>query len=244
MTETIPTTEESSPLGSLDILARLLLPEDDAQRLVVSPIVGTGQVGSTTIDLRLGTEWEAMRAYRFGAIDPGADTQDVEDLLQASVEEFRLTAGQQHGLVLHPGELLLALTLEYLSLPYDLWGQLEGRSTWARQGLQVHATAGMVDCGFSGYLTLELQNTARVPMVLYPGLRVAQMAFFPIRHTAHAYSEKTSASYSGQTRARSAWAKQEEHRWRNAYVRQEQQREQQRKQIPGRSETPQPSAGD
>jgi dCTP deaminase len=210
--------DESSPLGSLAIVRRLLLPAGHEQRLVVSPLVAPGQIGTTTVDLRLGTEWEAMSAYRFQALDPGENPQTASELLQTSVEEFRVTAGQRHGLVLHPGDLLLALTLEYLSLPRDLWGQLEGRSTWARQGLQVHATAGMVDAGFEGYLTLELQNTGRIPLVLYPGLRVAQMAFFPVRHTAYAYSGKPNAAYSGQTRARSQFVHQPEHNHRHAYV--------------------------
>lgn len=201
-------------------------PITDTGRLVVTPIVDRFQIGTTTVDLRLGTEWEAMRSYRFGAVDPGAESASTRELLQASVEEFRLTAGQRHGLVLHPGELLLALTLEYLSLPDDLWGMLEGRSTWARQGLQVHAAAGMVDCGFSGYLTLELQNMSRIPMVLYPGLRVAQIAFFPIStDIAYSYKKKSGASYSAQHRARSAFTEQKEHRARFAYMQAEREQE-------------------
>lgn len=213
--------EESGPLGSLALVRRLLLPAGHEQRLVISPLISPRQIGTATIDLRLGTEWEAMSAYRFQTLDPGEDPETASELLQSSVEEFRLTAGQRHGLVLHPGDLLLALTLEYLSLPGDLWGHLDGRSTWARQGLQVHATAGMVDGGFSGYLTLELQNTGRIPLVLYPGLRVAQMAFFPVWNTPFAYSSKPNAAYSGQTRARSEFIRQPEHRYRFAYVREE-----------------------
>lgn len=217
---------EGSPLGNLNILQRMTRPIDDPHRLVVSPIVDRSQIGTTTVDLRLGTEWEAMRAYRFEAMDPGAESSTTNELLQASVEEFRLTAGQRRGLVLHPGELLLALTLEYLSLPEDLWGMLEGRSTWARQGLQVHASAGMIDCGFSGYLTLELQNMSRIPIVLYPGLRVAQMAFFPISSDiAYSYKKKSGASYSAQHRARSTFAYQAEHRARYAYMQVESERE-------------------
>ncbi|MDO3401371.1 dCTP deaminase [Mycolicibacterium neoaurum] len=220
---------EGSPLGNLSIIQRLVRPVGDSKRLVVSPIVDRAQIGTTTVDLRLGTEWEAMRAYRFDAVDPGAESAATNELLQASVEEFRLTAGQRRGLVLHPGELLLALTLEYLSLPDDLWGMLEGRSTWARQGLQVHAAAGMVDCGFSGYLTLELQNMGRIPLVLYPGLRVAQMAFFPIcNDIAYSYKKKLGASYSAQHRARSAFTDQREHRARHAFMRTEIERETQR----------------
>ncbi|MDE0804069.1 MAG: dCTP deaminase [Acidimicrobiales bacterium] len=199
----------------------MLLPLENRHRLVISPLVDARQIGTTSIDLRLGTEWEAMRAYRFGSLDPGEDPESAAELLRSGVEEFRLTAGQRHGIVLHPGELLLALTLEYMRLPFDLWGRLEGRSTWARQGLQVHATAGMVDAGFEGYLTLELQNTGRIPLVLYPGLRVAQMAFHPISMTAYSYRSKPHAGYSGQSRARSRFVSEPEHRYRYAYVEKE-----------------------
>lgn len=151
-----------------------------------------------------------LRTSRFQALDPGAPPEVTAELLDAAAEEYRLTAGYDQNLVLHPGELILALTLEYLRLPDDLWGNLEGRSTWARLGLQVHATAGMIDCGFSGYLTLELQNNGRLPLVLSPGLRVAQMAFFPVKHVINPYRGKR-AAYSAQTSARTAFHRQHEH---------------------------------
>lgn len=202
---------ESSPLSDLQLVRRIRHSAHDRQ-LVVRPLIDPAQIGGTTIDLRLGTEWEVLRTSRFQALDPGADPVHIETLLDASVEEFRLTAGLGQDLILHPGELLLALTLEYLRLPDDLWGVLEGRSTWARLGLQVHATAGMVDCGFEGYLTLELQNTGHLPLVLTPGLRVAQMAFFPVAEVINAYHRRPTAAYSEQTRARSAFPAQHEHR--------------------------------
>jgi dCTP deaminase len=210
--------EESSPLTDIQLARRLTLPLSNPDRLVVRPLIDPSQVGGTTVDLRLGTEWETLRTSRFRSLDPGDDEFIVQDLLNESVQEFRLTAGQEHGLVLHPGELLLALTLEYLRIPDNLWGQLEGRSTWARVGLQVHATAGMVDAGFSGYLTLELQNTGRLPIVLYPGLRVGQMAFFPVPHVARPYRDKSGAAYSDQARARTAFTKQHEHTARYDFV--------------------------
>ncbi len=219
---------ESSPLGGLSIVRRLLLPHTDRERLVVTPVVDRRQIGTSSIDLRLGTEWEASRSYRFRALDPDEDFETATELMQRGFEDFRLTAGQRHGVVLHPGELLLALTLEYLHLPYDLWGKLDGRSTWARQGLQVHATAGMIDAGFSGYLTLELQNTGPIPLVLYPGLRVAQMAFFPINATPFPYAAKPGAAYRGQYRARSRFVNQPEHEYRFLYVRHEEEEERKR----------------
>jgi len=213
--------DESSPLSDVQLARRLTLPPGNLDRLVVRPLVDPAQVGGTTIDLRLGTEWETLRTSRFRSLDPSDDPAEVSDLLNESVEEFRLTAGEAQGLVLHPGELLLALTLEYLSLPPDLWGQLEGRSTWARVGLQVHATAGMVDAGFKGFLTLELQNTGRLPIVLYPGLRVGQMAFFPVRNIARPYSTKMGAAYTDQAKARTAFTGQHEHIARHSYIERE-----------------------
>jgi len=199
---------EDSPLSDIQIVRRLIHPTETG-RLVIRPLIDPSQIGGTTVDLRLGTEWEVLRTSRFRALDPGDNPTEVDDLLDSSVEEFRLTAGED--LVLHPGELMLALTLEYLQLPDDLWGTLEGRSTWARLGLQVHATAGMVDCGFSGYLTLELQNTGRLPLALSPGLRVGQIAFFPVSYVVSPYRSKPNAAYSAQTSARSAFSKQHEH---------------------------------
>jgi len=156
-----------------------------------------------------------MRTSQVQAVDPSQSPERVGDLLDDAIGEYRLTYGRD--IVLHPGEVILALTLEYLRLPVDLWGNLEGRSTWARVGLQVHATAGMVDCGFEGYLTFELQNTSRLPFVLSPGLRVGQMAFFPVEGVSRPYNRKPSAAYSFQTTTRTAIANQHEHVALNRY---------------------------
>lgn len=215
---------ESSPLSDVQLVRRLI-GAPKTNRLVIRPLIDPAQIGGTTIDLRLGTEWETMRTSRFKALNPIDELDDITTLLDSSVEQFRLTSGQNEGLVLHPGELMLALTLEYLRLPDDLWGNLEGRSTWARIGLQVHASAGMIDAGFDGYLTLELQNTSRLPLVLYPGLRVAQLAFFPVPGIARAYRRKASAAYSDQTSARTAFPRQHEHEALRAYHRAERESE-------------------
>jgi len=215
---------ESSPLADTQLLRRLNRKDD--RRLVVRPLVDPSQVGGTTIDLRLGTEWEVLRTTRFQALDPSDPESTVNALLDASVEQFRLTSGQTQGLVLHPGELILALTLEYLKIPFDLWGNVEGRSTWARLGLQVHASAGMIDAGFNGYLTLELQNTSRLPMVLTPGLRVAQVALFNVQGVARPYMTKRGAAYSDQTTARTAFVQQHEHAALRRYLTSEREAEQ------------------
>jgi len=90
---------------------------------------------------------------------------------------------------------VLASTLEYFRLPATLAGRLEGRSTWGRLGLQVHSTAGFVDPGFSGILTFELQNMGKGPLILYPGVRIAQICFFRCNATAIPYTQKPGAKY-------------------------------------------------
>lgn len=210
------------PLTDIEMSERLMESDED-RRLVVTPLVDELQIGSTSIDLRLGTRWQILKTARFQSLDPKRATEEIEHLIRTSADEFRLTAGQSEELVLHPGELMLALSLEFVRLPKDIWGQLEGRSTWARVGLQVHATAGMVDPGFSGYLTFELQNMGRIPLSLFPGQRVAQMAFFPLGTVGTPYFAKGHASYSAQYSVQTKFAEQPEHKAMARYVERESQ---------------------
>lgn len=216
------TWTEDAPLSDVQLVRRMRTLSRErpslARHLVVRPLIDPEQIGTVTVDLRLGTEWELLKSSRFAAMNPGASEKEVQDLMETSSDTFRLTAGEEQEIVIHPGDLVLALTLEYLKLPPDLFGTLEGRSTWARLGLQVHATAGMVDPGFEGYLTLELQNTGRVPLVLFPGLRVGQMAFFPVPGVKRPYDQKPTASYSLQSSARSAFPSQHELKARRAFM--------------------------
>ena len=99
--------------------------------------------------------------------------------------------------MLHPGEFALASTLEYISLPLDIAGRLEGRSSIGRLGLQVHATAGFVDPGFYGTLTFELINSGRIPLTLSPGERLGQICFFRVLDVQVGYADKLYAKYFG-----------------------------------------------
>jgi dCTP deaminase len=204
-----------SPLTDTEIAKRLT--EDGVERLIVSPIVDKRQFGSTTLDVRLGTRWKILNSALFQSLDPRR-SDEIEYMLQRSYEEFRMTAGQSEDFVLHPGELVLALSLEFIQLPPDLWALLEGRSTWARVGLQGHATAGMIDPGFSGYLTFELQNMGRIPLSLFPGLRVGQIAFFHLGEVARPYSLKHDAAYTSQYSVQTKFANQAEHVAMTRYI--------------------------
>jgi dCTP deaminase len=101
--------------------------------------------------------------------------------------------------ILHPGEFALASTLEYVKVPLDLAARLEGRSTWGRLGLQIHATAGFVDPGFKGALTFELSNVSNIPLPLYPSVRISQICFFLSSTTNLPYGKKRYTKYSGKT---------------------------------------------
>jgi dCTP deaminase len=101
--------------------------------------------------------------------------------------------------VLHPGEFALASTLEFICLPDDIAGRLEGRSTWGRLGLQIHATAGFVDPGFRGSLTFELINSGKLPIKLSPGLRLGQICFFRVHEVQVNYKMKKRSKYADQT---------------------------------------------
>jgi dCTP deaminase len=142
---------------------------DIRTRLVVAPLLDDAQVGSGSIDLRLGTEFIETERRNEAVIDP-YETSEVPVVTKDHVHFVPLG---QH-LVLHPGQFVLGATLEFLRLPAHLGAQVLSRSSWGRLGLLV-ATAVVVQPGFAGSLTLELVNTGNVPIRLRPGLRVAQL---------------------------------------------------------------------
>lgn len=165
------------------LMERLEAPGLD-DRLVVTPLLDANQVGPGSIDLRLGTEFIEVRRRVQRAIDPFHE--DVEDLRR---REELVEVEYGDFFVLHPGHFVLGATMEFLRMPADLAGQVLGRSSWGRLGLLV-ATAVQVQPGFAGCLTLELVNIGTVPILLYPGLRVAQLVVWDtVAKTATPYRE-------------------------------------------------------
>jgi dCTP deaminase len=141
--------------------------------LILTPILSTRQMGEASIDVRLGNHFIVFRTHRFGIFQAvGSKSATVEP---RSIQERQIIpfGGE---LVLHPGLLVLGCTFEYVSIPGDLECQVEGRSSWARLGLQV-ATASSIEPGFKGVITLELSNVGTVPLTLMPGIRIAQLVF-------------------------------------------------------------------
>jgi dCTP deaminase len=136
-------------------------------RIVIEPI-DVADIQPSSVDLRLGEDFQVFRNSLYPYIDPAREQAGLMERVLASVEE---------PFVLHPGEFALGTTVESIELPDDIVGRLEGKSSLGRLGLLIHSTAGYVDPGWRGRLTLELSNVANLPIVLTPGMRIGQISF-------------------------------------------------------------------
>jgi dCTP deaminase len=128
-------------------------------------------VQPASVDLRLGNSFRVFHNHRASAIDLREPPSNLTE---------SITIGDGDSFVIHPGEFCLGATLEYVELPDNIVARIEGKSSLGRLGLIVHATAGFCDPGWKGTLTLELNNLTRVPIKLYPGLRIAQLSFMAL----------------------------------------------------------------
>jgi dCTP deaminase len=172
-------------LSDRDILAEI-----DQGRIVVEPYDAT-MIQPSSIDFRLDRYFRVFENHRYPHIDPAVDQSDLTREVVAEGEE---------PFILHPGEFVLGSTYEVVTLPDDLAARVEGKSSLGRLGLLTHATAGFVDPGFSGHVTLELANVATLPIKLYPGMKIGQLCFFRLSSPAeHPYgSAKYGSRYQGQ----------------------------------------------
>lgn len=182
---------ERSVLTDIEIIARLI-----RRSIVITPLIDAEQIGATSVDLRLGPEFATLRRTSYGHLDFSRDQQSIRADVQKYTQRIQVKALEPF--VIHPGEFALGATLEFISLPNDLTGFLEGRSTWGRLGLQVHSTASFVDPGFKGNLVFELQNVGKVPIELYAGLRIAQISFNRSSGSVQTYGVGRTQHYEGQ----------------------------------------------
>ena len=145
----------------------------------------------SSVDIRLDRFFRVFENHRYPHIDPAADQSDLTRMIETQGDE---------PFILHPGEFALGSTYEVCSLSADIAARVEGKSSLGRLGLLTHATAGFVDPGFSGHVTLELANVATLPIKLYPGMKIGQLCFFRLTSPAeHPYgSEKYGSRYQGQ----------------------------------------------
>lgn len=172
-------------LSDRDILAQV-----DSGRISIDPW-DAEFVQPSSVDVRLDRFFRMFDNHRYPVIDPAAEQQDLTRLVDV---------GNQEPFVLHPGEFVLGATYEQVALPNDIAARLEGKSSLGRLGLLTHSTAGFIDPGFTGHITLELSNTATMPISLYPGMKVGQLCFFQLSSPAlNPYGSGAAGSrYQGQ----------------------------------------------
>jgi dCTP deaminase len=164
--------------------------EVDAGRVVLQPFE-PAMVQPSSIDVRLDRFFRVFENHRYPHIDPAAEQPDLTRLVETQGDE---------PFILHPGEFVLASTYEVVSLPDDIAARLAGKSSLGRLGLLTHSTAGFIDPGFSGHVTLELSNVATLPITLWPGMKIGQLCFFRLSSPAeHPYgSARHGSRYQGQ----------------------------------------------
>ncbi|PIT97988.1 MAG: dCTP deaminase [Candidatus Andersenbacteria bacterium CG10_big_fil_rev_8_21_14_0_10_54_11] len=150
------------------------------------------QLGSSSLDLRLGYHFRVFKHRRLPYVDPFDPTTMVD-----MTEEVVISKREPY--VIQPGEFCLASILEWVELPDNIAARIDGRSSLGRLGLVIHSTAGHIDPGFAGSITMELSNIGMMPILLYPKMRICQLVFEPLSSPAERpYNKKPGAKYAGQ----------------------------------------------
>ena len=164
--------------------------EIEAGRVKVEPFE-KAMIQPSSVDVRLDRFFRVFENHKYEVIDPSKEQPELTREVAVS--------GDDH-FILHPGEFVLASTYEVITLPDDIAGRLEGKSSLGRLGLLTHSTAGFIDPGFSGHITLELSNVANLPVKLFPGMKIGQLCLIRLSSPAeHPYGSAVYGSrYQGQ----------------------------------------------
>lgn len=183
-------------MAERDRVLSVLLSDRDIRAEIAAGRVGCepfteSMIQPSSVDVRLDKFFRVFENHRYSVIDPSIEQPDLtREVVTEGDEPF----------ILHPGEFVLASTYEVITLPDDIAGRLEGKSSLGRLGLLTHSTAGFIDPGFSGHITLELSNVANLPVKLFPGMKIGQLCLIKLSSPAeHPYgSEKYGSRYQGQ----------------------------------------------
>ena len=161
-----------------------------AGRIAIDPL-DDSCIQPSSVDLRLDRLFRVFLNHTMSVIDVRKDLSDL-------TQEVEIADGD--AFILHPGEFVLGSTSEQISLPDDIVARIEGKSSLGRLGLLIHSTAGFIDAGFSGHITLELSNVANLPITLYPGMKIGQVSFLQMTTPADVPygSSKVGSKYQGQ----------------------------------------------
>jgi dCTP deaminase len=174
----------------------MLMSDRDIRAQIESGRIGLdpldmGLLQPSSMDVRLDRFFRLFDNHKYPVIDPAENQSDLTRFIEVDPAE---------GFILHPGEFVLGSTFEFVSLPDDVAARLEGKSSLGRLGLLTHSTAGFIDPGFNGHVTLELSNVATLPIRLWPGMKIGQLCFFQLSSPAeNPYgSAKYNSRYQGQ----------------------------------------------
>ena len=174
----------------------MLLSDRDIKEQVSAKRVGIepfdpAMVQPSSVDVRLDRFFRVFENHKYSEIDPSIEQPELTRELEVAADEH---------FILHPGEFVLASTYEVITLPDEIAGRLEGKSSLGRLGLLTHSTAGFIDPGFSGHITLELSNVANLPVKLFPGMKIGQLCLIKLSSPAeHPYGSAVYGSrYQGQ----------------------------------------------
>jgi dCTP deaminase len=164
--------------------------EIDRERICLEPF-DAEMIQPSSVDVRLDRYFRVFENHRYPHIDPAMDQPDLTRPVEPEGED---------PFILHPGEFVLGSSYEVITLPDDVAARLEGKSSLGRLGLLTHSTAGFIDPGFSGHVTLELSNVATLPIKLWPGMKIGQLCFFQLSSPSeNPYgSAKYGSRYQGQ----------------------------------------------
>ena len=159
-------------------------------RIVIDPL-DESCIQPSSVDLKVDGLFRVFRNHTAGIIDVKQNLEDLTELVRIPEDGV---------FMLHPGEFVLGATTERVAVPDDLVARIEGKSSLGRLGLLIHSTAGFIDAGFDGHITLELSNVASLPITIYPGMKIGQISFLRMTTAAdHPYgSSKTGSKYQGQ----------------------------------------------
>ena len=174
----------------------MLLSDRDIRAEIAANRVGVepfeeAMIQPSSVDVRLDKFFRVFENHKYSVIDPSTEQAELtREVIAEGDEPF----------ILHPGEFVLASTYEVITLPDDIAGRLEGKSSLGRLGLLTHSTAGFIDPGFSGHITLELSNVANLPVKLFPGMKIGQLCLIKLSSPAeHPYGSAIySSRYQGQ----------------------------------------------
>lgn len=170
-------------------------------KIAIDPMPDYSEISGLTVDMRLGNKFRVFQDHAAPYIDLSGEKSDVQAQLD-SVMSDEICIDDDKAFFLHPGELALAITYESVTLPSNIVGWLDGRSSLARLGLMVHVTAHRIDPGWSGNIVLEFFNSGKLPLALRPKMKIGALSFEVLSdHADKPYNARVDAKYKDQTGA-------------------------------------------